>query len=103
MVFPVELGMLILQGAGIHRRHAMSTGTTVQKAAKKAVNATKQTVNTPLVEGLARAGYVARGAIYALIGLLAAQVAFSNGGEITNQTGAIQMLGAQPFGKVLLI
>lgn len=81
----------------------MSTGTTVNKITTKAAQQTRQAVNTPVVEGLARGGYIARGAIYALIGLLAAQLAFSSGGEITDQHGALQILGAQPFGKILLI
>lgn len=81
----------------------MSTGTTVNKLTTKAARQTRQAVNTPVVEGLARGGYIARGAIYALIGLLAAQLAFSSGGEITDQQGALQILGAQPFGKILLI
>lgn len=81
----------------------MSTGTTVNKITAQAAQNTRQAVNTPVVEGLARGGYIARGAIYALIGLLAAQLAFSSGGEITDQQGALQILGAQPFGKILLI
>ena len=75
----------------------------IRNAESKVINKSRQTANTPLVEGLARFGYIARGLVYAVIGLLAFQLAFSGGGKVTNQTGAIQMIGAQPFGKILLI
>jgi len=54
-------------------------------------------------EWLARAGFVARGVIYALIGILAFELAFGNSGNKANQEGALQTIAAQPFGKVLLI
>jgi len=81
----------------------MNTGTTVHKIKTDAKQSARKAVNTPVVEALARAGYVARGLVYALIGLLAAQLAFSSGGKITDQQGALQILGGQPFGKILLI
>lgn len=52
---------------------------------------------------LARGGFVARGAIYAIIGLLAIKVALGDGGKTTNQQGALETIARQPFGKVLLI
>jgi Domain of Unknown Function (DUF1206) len=54
-------------------------------------------------EALARAGFVARGVIYGIIGILAIKVALGAGGKTTNQTGALRTLAHQPFGKVLLI
>lgn len=81
----------------------MNPGHTMNNAKNQALNKTRQTVNTPVVEGLARFGYIARGVVYAIIGLLAVQLAFSTGGQATNQTGAIQMIAAQPFGDILLI
>lgn len=54
-------------------------------------------------EWLARAGLVARGAIYAIIGVLAVKLAIGDGGETTNQNGALQTIAQQPFGKALLI
>jgi hypothetical protein len=54
-------------------------------------------------EALARAGFVARGVIYGIIGILAIKVALGAGGKTTNQTGALRTLAQQPFGKVLLI
>jgi hypothetical protein len=54
-------------------------------------------------EWLARAGLVARGVIYAIIGVLAIKLAFGDGGKTTNQQGALETIAKQPFGKALLI
>jgi hypothetical protein len=53
-------------------------------------------------EVLARAGFAARATIYAIIGILAVEVAAGVGGRTTNQKGALQLIAAQPFGQVLL-
>jgi hypothetical protein len=52
---------------------------------------------------LARAGFVARGLIYGIIGVLAVRLAVGAGGKATNQQGALETIARQPFGKVLLI
>jgi hypothetical protein len=54
-------------------------------------------------EWLARAGLVARGVIYAIIGILAIKLALGDGGKVTNQQGALETIARQPFGKALLI
>jgi fumarate reductase subunit D len=54
-------------------------------------------------EWLARAGFVARGLIYGIIGILALKLALGAGGATTNQQGAMKTIAQQPFGKVLLI
>lgn len=54
------------------------------------------------VERLARFGYAAKGVVYGIVGLLAAQAAFSTGGKTTDTQGALQAIITQPFGKVLL-
>jgi len=54
-------------------------------------------------EWLARAGFVARGLIYGIIGILAIKLAVGAGGTTTNQQGALRTIAHQPFGKVLLI
>jgi Domain of Unknown Function (DUF1206) len=43
-------------------------------------------------EVLARAGFVARGAIYGVIGILAVKLAVGAGGKRTNQSGALETL-----------
>ncbi len=65
---------------------------------------TGQTVsNSAAFEALARAGFLARASIYAIIGILAIKVALGSGGTTTNQQGALRTIAHQPFGKVLLV
>ena len=63
----------------------------------------EQVARAPQFEWLARAGLVARGVIYAVIGLLALKLALGDGGKTTNQKGALRTIADQPFGKALLI
>ncbi len=53
-------------------------------------------------EWMARAGFVARGAVYIVIGILAIKLAVGNGDANPSQQGALKAVAAQPFGKVLL-
>jgi hypothetical protein len=53
-------------------------------------------------EWLSRSGFVARGLIYAIIGVLALKLAIGHGGKLTNQQGALHTVAHQPFGEVLL-
>lgn len=54
------------------------------------------------LETLARAGYATRGALYVIIGGLAALLAFGYGGQATDTKGALLSLYRQPFGALLL-
>ncbi len=58
--------------------------------------------NARWFEWLARAGLVARGAIYGIIGVLALEMAFGTSGKTTNQKGALAEIAQQPGGKILL-
>lgn len=60
-------------------------------------------VHSRAFEVLSRGGFVARGLIYAIIGLFAMKVAVSDAGKLTDQQGAIKTVGNQPFGEVLLV
>ena len=51
----------------------------------------------------AAVGLVARGVVYAVIGILALKVAAGAGGKTENQTGAMRTIAGQPFGEALLI
>lgn len=53
-------------------------------------------------EWLSRAGFIGRGLIYGIVGLLALKLAIGSGGRTTNQQGALQTVAHQPFGKILL-
>ena len=54
-------------------------------------------------EALTRIGFVARGVIYAIIGLLAIQVAVHSSSSPSDQRGAMEKIQQQPFGHALLI
>lgn len=54
------------------------------------------------IERLARFGYISKGVVYAIVGLLAAQAAFGSGGRTTDTQGALQVIVNQPFGQFLL-
>ena len=59
--------------------------------------------NRPWFRAVARAGMAARGVIFLIIGLLAIQVATGNGGDTTDQKGALANVAARPYGEGLLI
>jgi hypothetical protein len=56
-----------------------------------------------LLAKLARAGLVARGVVYGVIGALSIGLATGAGGKTTSQTGALKTIAHQPFGTVVLI
>lgn len=58
---------------------------------------------SPAMRKLARFGYLTKGVVYAVIGVLALMAALGSGGETTGATGAIARIGSQPFGRVLLV
>ncbi|MEU6843405.1 DUF1206 domain-containing protein [Streptomyces sp. NPDC046716] len=63
----------------------------------------RRAANSPAVAMAARAGFVARGIIYVLIGLLALRIAFADGGgEQADRGGAVAEIADKPFGTVLL-
>jgi hypothetical protein len=52
--------------------------------------------------GIARAGIVAKGISYGIVGILALMLALGEGGKATSREGALATLAREPFGKVLL-
>ncbi len=62
----------------------------------------RRAANGRTAEGAARAGLAARGVIYLLVGVLALQIAFGNGGRQADRSGALAELSDKPFGSVLL-
>ena len=55
------------------------------------------------VERLGRAGLVAKGVLYAVVAILAVQVALGGREESPDRGGALRTIAEQPFGKGLLI
>lgn len=52
---------------------------------------------------LARAGLIAKGISYGLVGLLAFKLALGDGGGATSRQGALATLAREPFGEVALV
>lgn len=72
----------------------MPTPSALQGSADRAANSDSLAM-------AARVGLLARGVVYALIGILAAQVALGSS-ERTDQQGALQKIAEQPFGRFVL-
>jgi hypothetical protein len=54
-------------------------------------------------ETMGRVGLVGRGVMYAVIGLLAIQLALGNSSQEASNSGAIEWIAQQPLGKFLLV
>ena len=54
------------------------------------------------IEKLARFGYAAKGAVYMLVGVIAARAALGDGGGAEGSSGALRSLQDEPLGQVLL-
>jgi hypothetical protein len=63
----------------------------------------ERAADSPALGWLARAGLVARGVVYAIIGVLALKLALGDGGKATDQQGALRTIADRPFGKTLLV
>jgi hypothetical protein len=74
-----------------------------RSAAKKSVTKAKRAAANPWLELLERSGYVVRGVLYAMMGLLALGVAVGIGGRTTDQKGSLVFLVANPLGKPILV
>jgi hypothetical protein len=57
---------------------------------------------SPAIESLGRMGYAAKGVVYGLVGVLAAQAAAGHGGDVTDTRGALTHIVDAPFGRFLL-
>ena len=75
---------------------------TARHKAREAKYAGRRAANSRYVDWLARAGLTARGIIYALIGILAIEIAFGNSGHKADQSGAVRLVASTPLGALLL-
>jgi hypothetical protein len=82
---------------------ATSTSHSTKQAGKAAVHQAKHAATNPWFERLERFGYIVRGLLYVIIGVLALQLALGIGGGTVTPTGAIALIGRQPQGKFLLV
>lgn len=75
----------------------------VTGAAHRTGHAANVAAGNPWIERFARFGLIVRGIIYLVPGVLALQLAIGTHGAAITQTGAVEMIGHQPFGRVLLV
>lgn len=67
-------------------------------------DAIRRAAVNPKLEILERLGYAVRGALYAVMGLLALRIVLGQaGGQATDLTGSLVFLVSNPFGKLVLI
>ncbi|MEV7399308.1 DUF1206 domain-containing protein [Streptomyces sp. NPDC091267] len=78
----------------------MNTSAAAQRGKGKA----RQAGDSKAVEVGGRAGFIARGVIYFLVGFLALRIAFNGGGskKQADRGGALSEIAQKPFGSVLL-
>ena len=66
--------------------------------------AVKRAAANPALELLERLGYLVRGALYAVMGLLALKIVLSvAGGQATDLTGSLVVMASNPYGKFVLV
>jgi hypothetical protein len=74
----------------------------VQPKRRRAAGAAARRSPREALTSAGRAGFVARGVIYVLIGVLAARIAFGQRGHSADRQGALQSIAAKPYGSALL-
>ncbi|MFD0023874.1 DUF1206 domain-containing protein [Streptomyces sp. NPDC058382] len=78
----------------------------ISATARKSHGKARRAGNGSAVEAGGRAGFVARGVIYFLVGVLALRIAFGHGGggggKTADRGGALSEIAQKPFGSVLL-
>lgn len=62
-----------------------------------------QVKHSPAVEAAGRAGLLAKGALYAVVGLLAIQIPLGLGGKTTDRQGALRSVAQEPLGEAMLL
>ena len=81
----------------------MRTATGADRVRSEAHEAAGEVRDSPWVSALGRFGWLAVGASFALVGVLALKLAFGEGGSATSREGALARVASESFGKVLLI
>jgi hypothetical protein len=74
----------------------------VKSANRSVRSAGRQAASSRWLEWLARGGFLARGVIYMLIGVLAVQIGLGARGKEADSTGALHAIAARPGGAAVL-
>lgn len=75
---------------------------TTRTGVPSARSAGRRAANSSAMKWLARAGFVARGIMYAVIGWVALQIAFRHSGQQADKNGALHELSSTPVGAFAL-
>ncbi|MFG1968533.1 DUF1206 domain-containing protein [Nonomuraea fuscirosea] len=75
---------------------------TAEQAGREAKAATRRATSSRPMAVLTRVGLACRGVLYALIGVVALQIATGDGSQQADKAGAITTLAGLPFGAVIL-
>jgi uncharacterized membrane protein YidH (DUF202 family) len=79
------------------------TRTRASSAATQASGAAETASRSKWVDRLARLGFVGRGLIYVIVGVLAIQIATGDNSQAADRKGALQENADKPFGNALLV
>ena len=74
----------------------------VKSANRSVMSSGRQAASSRGLLWLARAGFVARGVTYVLIGVLAVQIGLGSGGKEADRSGALHAIAAEPGGAAVL-
>ena len=91
------------EGAKLDPREAKQEARKAKQAVERRAREATSRSGTSWVERLARFGYATKGVVYAVVGGLGLAVAIGAGGQTTDPHGALETIGAQPFGQLLLV
>ncbi|MEO8611772.1 MAG: DUF1206 domain-containing protein [Chloroflexota bacterium] len=69
---------------------------------QQGIDSARRASTSPVMESLMRLGYAVRGLVYAVIGVLAFEVAIGVGGSLNDPQGAIATMGKTAIGTFLL-
>src|SRR5579884_1814213 len=89
-----------VRDAGERLREA---GEQVGERAGEAQRQARDAATSPWPERFARLGYLAKGVVYLIMGLLAGRVALGAGGSVADTKGALVAIYQEPLGRFLLI
>jgi len=74
----------------------------MRKGSARARMTTRRAASSPAMSLLARAGLTARGVMYALIGIIAIQIALGSSRQQADRTGAVRLVASTPLGSLVL-
>ena len=106
-LFPSEQAFIAPQPSGRHSRLGELPGVHPTRSLTRVVQenpAYDRSMNGfGAIEWLARVGFLVKGVLYVVVGVLALQVAAKAGGRVTGTRGALTTVLGQPFGRTLLL